>query len=82
MIKMEIKKKQPPSTKESKLDITIDLNSVLLIGALFLASFLSTSHLSFLPDSLKSSSFTFSLAKTVLVFVTFLFFKNYLFVFE
>lgn len=84
MIKMEIKKKQQSLDTASKgsFDITVDLTSILLICALFLASFLNVNHLSFFPESLKSSSFAFSVAKTVFLFVAFIFLKNYLFVFE
>lgn len=80
MIKMEIKKKEPKCENQSaNFNITIDFASIILLGALFLASFLDTSHLGFLPDSLRSNLFIFSITKTFLLFCAFLFFKNYFF---
>ena len=82
MIKMEIKKKESELEKDSSsssFNITIDFPTLILIGALFLASFLNTTHLGFLPESFKSNLFMFSVAKTFILFGGIILIKNYLF---
>ena len=86
MIKMEIKKKESScksdSQKDKSFNITVDFSSLILLVALFLASFLNTSHFGFLPDSMKSNLFIFSITKTLLLFCAIFFLKNYFFVFD
>lgn len=75
-IKMEIKKKEKED--DMSLKIELDMETLLLIGVLFLASYLKTTNLAFLPESLKSDLVVFSIVKTIGLFFLFVFLKKYI----
>jgi hypothetical protein len=70
-IQIEIKKKKP----KGSFEIKVDFETMILLVALFLASFLNTEHLSFLPSSILGNSFAFSASKAILVFMILLLVK-------
>lgn len=74
-VKMEIKKKN--SEEKESLKLELDMESLLLIGLLFVAGYVKTTNVEFLPEMFKSNLITFSLVKSLVLFAVFYLYKNY-----
>jgi hypothetical protein len=74
-VKMEIRKKNSEEKDTFKLEL--DMESMVLIVLLFVAGYLKTTNVEFLPEMLKSNLITFSLVKSLALFAVFYLYKNW-----